>query len=174
MRQTSAEQPHFLSRSSIFTSSAPSSGVFSTCFKYFFLLQTTIIWNASRKVISFIKWLRWLEMPEFCSEWWQPARSAGTVLAPRRGLSKPCNHCLQGAPGFTLNTKAQGYHLNTEIFPLPFLHTHMSTFIICISRTGIWGAGESETEELNPSGDFRASAGKSPQAWSNQMQLRPI
>lgn len=81
---------------------------------------------------------------------------------------------LQGGPGFSLSTKAQGYHLNTEIFSLSFLHTHMSTFIICISRTGIWGAGESETEELNPNGDFRASAGKSPRAWSNQMQLRPI
>lgn len=62
----------------------------------------------------------------------------------------------------------------TPILSPSFLHTPMSTFIICISRAGIWGAGESETEELNPSGDFRASAGKSPQAWSNQMQLRPI
>lgn len=83
-----------------------------------------------------------------------------------------CRH--QGESDITLNVSASGYNLNAEILPLSAMSTRMSTFIILISRAGIWRAGESETEELNPSGDCRASAGESPQAWSNQMQLRPI
>lgn len=90
------------------------------------------------------------------------------------GSIGPTDRRVQGAPGSARNPSAQGYSLNSEIFSLSVLHRRMSTFIIPISRAGIWGAGESEAEELNPNGDCRASAGESPQAWSNQMQLRPI
>lgn len=86
----------------------------------------------------------------------------------------PADHLVQGMSGVALNASAQGHNLNTKIFSQSVLPRHMSTFIMRISRAGIWRAGDREAEELNPKGDCRASAGESPQAWSNQMQLRPI
>lgn len=145
------------------------------CFKCVFLLQTAINWNASRGVISFHKVTGMSQnVKSFALSEDSRQRLTGPCSRHVEGSVGPTDHHIQGALGFALNASAQGYVLNSEIFSLSVLHTRMSTFIIPISRAGIWGAGESETEELNPNGDCRASAGESPQAWSNQMQLRPI
>lgn len=49
---------------------------------------------------------------------------------------------LQGGPGFSLSTKAQGYHLNTEIF-LSIVPTHTYEYIHYLYQQnwdlGSWG-----------------------------------